>query len=402
MSRTALFRAFVLSAALVGALTPSRSFGEDGIQSAEKTTNEQLPEKATRELPPELLSLLRQRNMAKTSPIIMRIFKEEAELEIWKEDTGGHFQLLKIYPICRWSGDLGPKLYEGDRQTPEGYYTVTPNLMNPNSHFFLAINVGFPNAFDKANNRDGSFLMIHGDCSSSGCYAMTDKQISEIYSLARESLLGRPSFQIQAYPFRMTPENLARHRTNPHMAFWKMLKIGNDHFEAAHLEPKVDVCARHYVFDAQQPPNSVEPFVFDPKGRCPAFVVNPKIAQLALQKQHADDLKYAQLVEDRVPVAAIYSGLDGGMNEIFHAQFPGKIVPLALVLPPGSGPELPQMPPLPWTDNDGSLPNRLFKAPTNAGTIVIEDYPEELLGKTPIRFPRTGPPLMMIIGRGGL
>ena len=89
--------------------------------------------------------------------------------------------------------------------------------------------------------------MIHGDCSSSGCYAMTDEQISEIYSLARDSLLGRPSFQVQAYPFRMTPANLARHRTHPDLAFWKMLKIGNDHFEATHLEPKVDVCDRRYV-----------------------------------------------------------------------------------------------------------------------------------------------------------
>jgi murein L,D-transpeptidase YafK len=400
MIRTAIFRAFVLLAALAGALTPVRSFGEDGNQLPEKATMEKLPEKATRELSPELLSLLRQRKMTKTSPIIMRIFKEEAELEVWKEDTSGHFQLLKIYPVCRWSGDLGPKLYEGDRQTPEGFYTITPNLMNPNSNFHLAINIGFPNAFDKANNRDGSFLMIHGDCSSSGCYAMTDEQISEIYSLARDSLIGRPSFQIQAYPFRMTPANLARHRTNPHMAFWKMLKIGNDHFEAAHLEPKVDVCARHYVFDAQHPPNSFEPLVFDPKGQCPAFVVNPKIAQSALQKQRADDLKYAQLLKYNVAVAPIYSGLDGGMNEIFHAQFPGKIVPLAIVLPPGSGPELPQMPPVPWTDNDGSLANRLFRALINAGTVVPGDYPNGLLENTPIRFPRTGPPLIMFIGWG--
>jgi murein L,D-transpeptidase YafK len=129
--------------------------------------------------------------------------------------------------------------------------------MNPNSNFYLAINTGFPNTFDKANSRRGTFLMIHGDCSSSGCYAMTDEQIGEIYALARDSLLGgRPSFQVQAYPFRLTPANLARHRTNPHIAFWKMLKVGNDHFEATHLEPKVDVCDRRYVFDAQQPANS--------------------------------------------------------------------------------------------------------------------------------------------------
>ena len=349
-----LFRAFVLSAALAGALTPMQCLGED---------SNQLPEKATRELSPELLSLLRQKHMPKHSPVILRVFKEEAELEVWKQDATGHFQPLKIYPICRWSGDIGPKMYEGDRQTPEGFYTITPKLMNPNSNFYLAINTGFPNAFDKANNRNGTFLMIHGDCSSSGCYSMTDEQIGEIYSLARDTFLGgHPSFQVQAYPFRMTPGNLARHRTNPHLAFWKMLKIGNDHFEATHLEPKVEVCNRRYVFDVQLPPNSLDPLVFDPKGQCPAFVVNPKIARAALRKKRADDLEYAQLVKNNVSIAPIYSGLDGGMNEVFHAQFPGKIVPLAKVLPPGSGPELPQLPAIPWTDNDGSLANRLFGA----------------------------------------
>ena len=231
-----LFRAFVLSVALAGALTPVRCFGEE---------DNQLPERATKELSPELLSLLHQKQMPKNSPIILRIFKEEGELEVWKQDITGHFQLLKTYPICRWSGDLGPKMYEGDRQTPEGFYTITPKLMNPNSNYYLAINTGFPNAFDKANDRDGTFLMIHGDCSSSGCYSMTDEQIGEIYSLARDTFLGgHPSFQVQAYPFRMIPANLARHRTNPNFAFWKMLKIGNDHFEATHLQPKVEVCNR--------------------------------------------------------------------------------------------------------------------------------------------------------------
>jgi murein L,D-transpeptidase YafK len=359
---TRLVRAFMLSAVLAGVMPPAQSFGGDGAPPEEKAARELLPEKATRELSPELLSLLRQKKMPKTSPIIMRIFKEEAELEIWKEDSTGHFQLLKMYPVCRWSGDLGPKSYEGDRQTPEGFYTITPHLMNPNSNFYLAINIGFPNAFDKANNRDGSFLMIHGDCASSGCYAMTDQQISEIYSLARDALVGRPSFQVQAYPFRMTPANLARHRTNPHLAFWKMLKIGNDHFETTHLEPKVDVCDRRYVFDAQQLPNSSAPLVFNPKGQCPAFVVDPKIAQLTLQKQRADDLDYAQFVKNSAAVAPIYSGLDGGMNEVFRTQFPGIIIPLARILPPGLGPELPQLPPIPWTDSAGSLANRVFGA----------------------------------------
>ena len=263
MIRAKLFRAFVLSAALAGALTPLQCLAEDANP---------LPEKATRELPPALLSLLHQKKMPKNSPIILRVFKEEAEIEVWKQDTTRHFQFLKTYPICRWSGDLGPKMHEGDRQTPEGFYAITPALMNPNSNYYLAINTGFPNSFDKANARDGTFLMIHGDCSSSGCFAMTDEQIAEIYSLARDTFLGgQPSFQVQAYPFRMTPANLARHRTNPHMAFWKMLKIGNDHFETTHLQPKVDVCARRYVFDAQPPPNSTQPLVFDPNAQCPRF-----------------------------------------------------------------------------------------------------------------------------------
>ena len=360
MIRATLLRALLFSAAFACFLVPARCLGEDANQ---------LPEKATKELSPELLSLLHQRKMPKHSPIILRIFKEEAELEVWKQDTTGHFQILKIYPICRWSGDLGPKLHEGDRQTPEGFYTITSELINPNSNFYLAINTGFPNAFDKANNRDGTFLMIHGDCSSSGCYAMTDEQIGEIYSLARDTFPGgQPSFQVQAYPFRMTPANLARHRTNPHMAFWKMLKIGNDHFEATHIQPEVQVCNRRYVFDAKQLPNSSQPLLFDPKGQCPAFIVNPKIARAALQKQRADEAEYAQLVKDNVSVAPIYSGLDGGMNKVFFTRFPGKIIPLAMVLPPGSGSELPQLPAIPWADNDSSLANKFFGASTVSGT----------------------------------
>src|SRR4029079_16702009 len=300
-----VLRALVLTAAFAPALAPATCLGETGNQLPTESTKSparatKLPAKATKSLPPELLSLLRQKNMPKNSPILVRVFKEEAELEVWKQDASGRFQILKTYPICRWSGDLGPKWWEGDGQTPEGFYRVAPGQMNPHSNYFLAINIGFPNSFDKATRRDGSLLMIHGDCRSAGCFAMTDEQISEIYSLARDSFLGRPSFQVQAYPFRLTPANLARHRNNPNLAFWKMLKIGNDHFEATHLEPKVDVCHRHYVFDAQRPPNSARPLVFNPADKCPAFVVNPKIARPALVKQRADELEYAQLLEHQV------------------------------------------------------------------------------------------------------
>jgi murein L,D-transpeptidase YafK len=325
MIRAPGLRALVLTVAFAAALTPVTCLGQDSNQLPTKETKK-LPAKATKELPPELLSLLQQKKMSINSPILVRVFKEEAELEVWKQDTTGRFQILKTYPICRWSGDLGPKFWEGDRQTPEGFSRVTPEQMNPHSNYYLAINTGFPNSFDKANNRDGSLLMIHGDCRSSGCYAMTDEQISEVYSLARDSFQGaRQSFQIQAYPFRMTPANLARHRNNPNLAFWRMLKIGSDHFEATHLEPKVDVCNRLYVFDAQRPRNSTKQLVFNPTGKCPAFVVDPKIVPPALEKQRADDIAYEQLLADNVPVAPIYSELDGGMNESFLERFPDQV-----------------------------------------------------------------------------
>jgi murein L,D-transpeptidase YafK len=296
-------------AVLAGALMLAGCYADEGYQ---------LPTRAMKELSPEMLTLLQQKNMPKDSPILVRIFKEESELEVWKEDTTGQFQLLKVYPICRWSGELGPKKTEGDRQAPEGFYAITPGLMNPNSNYYLAINIGFPNAYDKANNYSGAFLMIHGDCSSRGCYAMTDEQIGEIYSLARESFLGgQNEFQIQAYPFRMTPANLARHRNNPNMPFWRMLKEGNDHFVVTHLEPKVDVCDRHYVFDAQPPANSTKPLSFSPTGRCPAYEVAQDIAEPVQEKQRNDDYQIAQLIKDNVPVAPIVMGTDGGMNKVF-------------------------------------------------------------------------------------
>lgn len=360
MIRATVVRALVLTAAFAAALTPVTCLGQDGKQLPSGTTKSvppQLPSKAIKPVPRELLSLFQQKKMPIHSPILVRIFKEEAELEVWKQDTSGRFQILKTYPICRWSGDLGPKLYEGDRQAPEGFYTVTPELMNPNSNFYLAINTGYPNRFDKANGRTGSLLMIHGDCWSSGCFAMTDEQISEIYSLARDSLVGRPSFQVQAYPFRLTPANLVRHRDNPNLAFWKMLKVGNDHFEVTRFEPKVDVCNRLYVFDAQPPPNSPNPLVFNPTGKCPAFVVNPKIAQRALDKQRSDETEYARLLKEDGAAAPIYSGLDGGMNKVFLARFPGRVM-LATVLPYASS--LPRVPPIPWVDNDGSLTGKWF------------------------------------------
>jgi murein L,D-transpeptidase YafK len=274
--------------------------------------------RAMKPLSPEMVSALEQKHMPKESPILVRIFKEESEMEIWKQDESGQYALLKTYPICRWSGDLGPKVKEGDRQAPEGYYTITPGQMNPNSSYYLSFNLGFPNAYDRANDRTGAFLMVHGDCSSAGCYAMTDDQMGEIYALGRESFFGgQREFQVQAYPFRMTPLNMAKHRNSPHLAFWRMIKEGYDHFEVTRREPKVDVCDKHYVFDAVPAAGSS----FNPKGRCPPYDVQADIAAAVKEKRENDEREFAALVGRGTPTVAGRAGVDGGMNPVFAARF---------------------------------------------------------------------------------
>ncbi len=275
--------------------------------------------KAMAPLSPDMLTLLEQKHMAKDSPILVRIFKEEAELEVWKQDTSGQYALLKTYPICRWSGELGPKVKQGDRQAPEGFYAIKPGQMNPNSAWYLSFDTGFPNAYDRANDRTGQFLMVHGDCSSAGCYAMTDEQMGEIYALGREAFMGgQKAFQLQAFPFRMTALNMARHRNNPAMPFWRMLKEGNDHFEATRQEPKVSVCEKRYVFDAESSGR------FDPRAKCPAFQVPSEIATPVAAKQQRDEQEFATLVARNTPTVPVKTGADGGMNELFVAKLRSK------------------------------------------------------------------------------
>ncbi len=279
--------------------------------------------KALRPIPDRLVAEIQKKDMETQSPILVRLFKQEAELEVWKQTRAGQYDLLKTYPICRWSGDLGPKVKEGDRQAPEGFYTITPAQMNPQSQFYLAFNMGYPNAFDKALGRTGSQLMVHGDCSSRGCYAMTDEQITEIYALGRESFFGgQRAFQVQAYPFRMTPQNMAKHRGSPHMAFWRMIKQGYDHFEVTRQEPKVDFCEKRYVFDAQQPANSTRPLNFKADGACPVYEIPAEIADAVRDKQRKDDSKVAELISRGTPAARSRAGIDGGMHPVFATKLP--------------------------------------------------------------------------------
>jgi murein L,D-transpeptidase YafK len=280
--------------------------------------------KANQPVPPKLVAAMVEKDMDLQSPILIRLFKQEAELEVWKQNRSGKFELLKTYPICRWSGDLGPKTREGDRQAPEGFYSITPAQMNPQSAYYLSFNTGYPNAYDRALGHTGSELMVHGDCSSRGCYAMTDEQIAEIYALGRESFFGgQKAFQFQAYPFHMTPVNMAKHRNNPNMAFWKMIKEGNDLFEVTHQEPKVDFCDKHYVFDAIRAPDATRDPVFQASAKCPAYAMADDVADALHQKQEADQAEFNKLAAKGVPTAKLNTGIDGGMNQIFASHVPG-------------------------------------------------------------------------------
>jgi murein L,D-transpeptidase YafK len=207
-------------------------------------------------------------NMERAAPVAIRIYKEEGTLEVWKQDRTGRFALLKTYPICKFSGGLGPKLVTGDRQAPEGFYDITPDQLNPTSSQYLAFDTGFPNAFDRSLGRTGAFLMVHGGCSSAGCYAMTDQGIEEIYGLVEEAFKGgQEKVQLQALPFRMTAHNLARHATDPNTLFWRMLKTGSDAFDVAGRPPDVAVCGRRYVFNP-----AVRADALDPEAPCPPGV----------------------------------------------------------------------------------------------------------------------------------
>jgi murein L,D-transpeptidase YafK len=290
---------------------------------------------------------LDKKGMTKTSPVLMKIFKQESELEVWKQTANGRYELFKTYPICKWSGELGPKFKEGDRQAPEGFYSVSPAQMNPKSSYYLSFDTGFPNKFDRSYGRFGTNLMVHGDCSSRGCYAMTDEAIAEVYALARDAFEGgQKSFQLQAYPFRMNAKNFARHRNNPHLAFWRNLKEGHDHFMVSKVEPRVEVCEKKYVFNpvlnsgapvqmqmktsegnpwgalktgsvAPSPPAMSMRQDFIATEKCPTYSTNADIAPLVAAKQAEDNKEIASLIGYGLDAAPVKTGLDGGMHTVY-------------------------------------------------------------------------------------
>jgi murein L,D-transpeptidase YafK len=182
-------------------------------------------------------------------PVHIRIYKLESEIELWVQKNG-RFERFATYPICMWSGRLGPKLKEGDRQAPEGFYTVTKDALNPNSIEHLSFNLGFPNVYDRGKGRTGSFLMVHGGCASIGCYAVTDGVVDELWAFVTAALdNGQARIPVHAFPFRMTEKNLRLRSGDKWAPFWTNLKRGHDMFARDRMPPKVSVCEGEYVFE---------------------------------------------------------------------------------------------------------------------------------------------------------
>jgi murein L,D-transpeptidase YafK len=197
----------------------------------------------------DLTGRLQAAGVALGAPVLIRIFKREFELEVWMW-RDGRYARFAAYPICRWSGRLGPKSATGDKQAPEGFYSVAANQMNPHSRWHRSFDLGFPNTFDAAHGRTGSALMVHGGCSSVGCYAMTNAVMDEIWRLttAAQTTGKQRRFQVQVYPFRMDSDALMAREAHPQIAFWRQLKVGHDLFEQTGRPPVVRVCQRAYRF----------------------------------------------------------------------------------------------------------------------------------------------------------
>lgn len=265
-------------------------------------------------LSPRLVAAMEAKGLTPRDPILVRIYKKESELEVWKQTRNGRYALLKTYPICRWSGKLGPKKRNGDRQAPEGFYEVTAERMNPRSQYHLSFNLGYPNPLESALGYTGEALMVHGACTSSGCYAITDDGVGEVYALAREALAGgQSSFQVQAFPFRMTAGNMAAHRNDPNYAFWKNLEEGADQFDVARAPPTVGYCGGKYVFNVTPADPAAR---LDPLGPCPSFQPQPDSGAVAA-KHERDEVAVAALVRDGVREPGL-AYQDGGMHPSFR------------------------------------------------------------------------------------
>ena len=263
-----------------------------------------------------------------SSPTLIRTYKKEAELEIWKMKSNGEYALLKTYPMCRWSGQLGPKKREGDMQVPEGFYSITPGQMNPNSHYYLAFNVGYPNAYDRAYGRTGGNVMVHGVCSSAGCFSMTDEQVADIYAIAREFLPRRPARD--PAPVLSVPHDGREHGQVPARSQHRFLEKPERRLRPfrGHQDRAVRPRLRQALCFRRDRERRGCPAA----SRAPRSSATNSVEALVAEKESKDEAKVAELVASGVkPIRLVYA--DGGQNPVF-AGYKDTSDPDALANPP--------------------------------------------------------------------
>lgn len=206
-------------------------------------------EQAEKRVKPLLVFALEEKNLTYGNAVFIRIFKAEKTLELWVK-KGDRFESFKTYPICTFSGQLGPKIRQGDNQAPEGFYRVGLGQLNPYSRYHLSFNLGYPNTYDRANQRTGDFLMVHGNCVSIGCYAMGDAAIEEIYTLMEAALRnGQRHIDVHIFPFRYDSTKIDWQKSE-WQSFWRDLEPGFDAFNANNKPPGISVINRRYKVTA--------------------------------------------------------------------------------------------------------------------------------------------------------
>ena len=195
---------------------------------------------------PKLEKELISKGFKQYSPIYLVILKEDNLFQVWVKSKTT-YKLFKTYGICFFSGGLGTKTRSGDGKSPEGFYTIGPKQLNPVSNYHLAINIGYPNKLEIKKGYSGNDIMVHGNCASIGCYAMTDPQIEEIYTLIYKAFdSGQQKIDLAVYPFRMDETHMKRYAGSAYFDFWKTIEPGYVFFEKHHLPPVISI--RHNAY----------------------------------------------------------------------------------------------------------------------------------------------------------
>jgi murein L,D-transpeptidase YafK len=349
-------------------------------------------------LSPKMVQRIKAKGMTVGAPITMRIIKDEHLLEVWKQKTNGKYDLIAAYNICAWSGKLGQKKKEGDRQAPEGFYTIGSAQLNPKSKYFLAFDTGYPNAYDRSHGYSGANLMVHGACSSSGCYSMTDESVEEIFAFARDSLKGgQDKFLLQALPFRMTAEKMAFYANDANYPFWEMIKEGYDHFELTRTPPKVDFCEKKYVFNRMTADGSV----FNASAACPPSEVPQSlaVAYAGYQKKYVAAFSTAREKFGDAPAPIVMGGKSRPLDKKWKPKSVSLPSTMAFAAPSGPRITAPLVDATPVkTESAATAVEELAKTPTTEETnqtaaAASPDAPSapEAKAKTAVPVPSDSP-----------